>query len=250
MALETGTYISSLNSANPVGPSDPKSQGDDHIRLIKATLLATFPNITGVVTASHSELSILVGVTATATELNKLAGLTATTTELNKLAGLATTKADLGTIEGASGILDVDGTDGLTVTGRVTITAQPAFFASLSADDSSAGVIVFDNQITDAAGNYNPANGQFAAPVTGLYSVNCTLTPAATGGAVNAYIQVNSGTKYPVYSGAVTGDFACASRTVVLALTAGDVVDVTLVSGGAKGDTADGTWSTFSGHLI
>jgi hypothetical protein len=63
MPLEAATYISGLNSSNPVGVSDPKSQGDDHLRLIKATLLNTFPNITGAVNATQAELNRLVGVT-------------------------------------------------------------------------------------------------------------------------------------------------------------------------------------------
>ena len=37
MPLETGTKISDLNANWPLG-SDPKSQGDDHIRLIKTVL--------------------------------------------------------------------------------------------------------------------------------------------------------------------------------------------------------------------
>jgi len=56
MGLETGTYISDLNSANPLG-TDLKSAGDDHLRLIKSTILATFPNITGAVTSTHTELN-------------------------------------------------------------------------------------------------------------------------------------------------------------------------------------------------
>jgi hypothetical protein len=56
MGLETGTYISSLNSSNPT-TGDNKTEGDDHIRLIKATLLATFPNVTGAVTATHTQLN-------------------------------------------------------------------------------------------------------------------------------------------------------------------------------------------------
>jgi hypothetical protein len=63
MGLETGTYISSLNSSNPV-VGDAKTEGDDHIRLIKATLLATFPNITGAVTPTHTELNYVDGVTS------------------------------------------------------------------------------------------------------------------------------------------------------------------------------------------
>ena len=87
MALETGTYISDLVSTNPT-VSDNISQGDDHIRLLKATIKATFPNITGAVTSTQAELNKLTGVTASTAEINKLAGLTATTTELNYASGV------------------------------------------------------------------------------------------------------------------------------------------------------------------
>jgi len=56
MGLETATYISDLNSSNPLG-SDGKNAGDDHLRLIKSTLLATFPNVTGAVTLTHTQVN-------------------------------------------------------------------------------------------------------------------------------------------------------------------------------------------------
>lgn len=46
MPLETATYIHQLNPANPSG-SDKVKDGDDHLRLLKSTLKATFPGITG-----------------------------------------------------------------------------------------------------------------------------------------------------------------------------------------------------------
>lgn len=46
MALETATYVGELVSTNPPG-TDNKSQGDDHLRLIKATIQATFPGMAG-----------------------------------------------------------------------------------------------------------------------------------------------------------------------------------------------------------
>lgn len=74
MGLETGTYINSLNAANPLG-TDAKSAGDDHIRLLKATIKATFPNITGAVTPTQVELNHVAGVTsAIQSQLNALAG--------------------------------------------------------------------------------------------------------------------------------------------------------------------------------
>lgn len=63
MALETATYISGLNANNPVGATDKVSSLDDHARLIKSTLLNTFPGISGAMNASHSELNNLAGVT-------------------------------------------------------------------------------------------------------------------------------------------------------------------------------------------
>lgn len=58
MALESGTYIDSLDAANPA-TTDGLSQADDHMRLIKATIKATFPNLTGAVTLTQSEINAL-----------------------------------------------------------------------------------------------------------------------------------------------------------------------------------------------
>jgi hypothetical protein len=85
MGLESATLIHELDPSNPVGGSDPKSQGDDHIRMFKAAVQNTFPNVEGAVTASHAELNILDGVTATAAELNKMDGFTGSTTDLNNI---------------------------------------------------------------------------------------------------------------------------------------------------------------------
>ena len=60
MGLETAAngYISELNILNPTS-TDPRSQGDDHLRLIKRVLQTTFPNVAGVINASHAELNQL-----------------------------------------------------------------------------------------------------------------------------------------------------------------------------------------------
>lgn len=63
MGLESGTYIDSLVATNPL-LDDPVSQGDDHIRLLKSTILNSFPNIAGAMNASHTELNHVVGVTS------------------------------------------------------------------------------------------------------------------------------------------------------------------------------------------
>lgn len=85
MALESATYISDLVSTNPTS-SDNLSQGDDHIRLLKSTLKATFPNVSGAVTADHTELNKLDGLTASTAQLNYVTGVTsAIQTQLDNL---------------------------------------------------------------------------------------------------------------------------------------------------------------------
>lgn len=50
MALETVSFVGDLNPANPPG-TDPKSQGDDHLRGIKTGLKNSFPGMAGAIIA-------------------------------------------------------------------------------------------------------------------------------------------------------------------------------------------------------
>jgi len=58
MGLETGTYVADLVTTNPTS-GDLRSAGDDHLRLIKSVLKATFPGADGVMmTKTAGEISI------------------------------------------------------------------------------------------------------------------------------------------------------------------------------------------------
>ena len=106
MGLETGTYIDSLNSSNPTA-SDAVSEGDDHLRLIKSTVKATFPNISNAVTSTHTELNLLDGVTANTTELNYVDVATLGTAEASKAVTADANK-------------DITGIRNLTITGALS----------------------------------------------------------------------------------------------------------------------------------
>lgn len=100
MALETATYISDLNSSNPTS-TDPVSQGDDHLRLIKSALKTTFPNVTGAVTATHIELNYVDALTSAAvglTDAQTLTNKTLTSPNVNtpKITGTAETRVTMG----------------------------------------------------------------------------------------------------------------------------------------------------------
>lgn len=63
MSVESATYVNQLDPAHPTG-SEVKSEGDDHIRKIKYTITNSMPNVGGIITASHTELSYVTGVTS------------------------------------------------------------------------------------------------------------------------------------------------------------------------------------------
>ena len=106
MGLETGTYIDSLNTSNP-GATDSVAQGDDHIRLLKSTIKNSFPNITGAMTATHTELNLLDGCTANTTELNYVDVSTLVTVEASKAVTADANK-------------DITGARNLTITGTLS----------------------------------------------------------------------------------------------------------------------------------
>lgn len=62
MALESINWVSDLVITNPLA-ADFLTEGDDHIKGIKVALKNSFPSISGAVTATHTELSLLSGVT-------------------------------------------------------------------------------------------------------------------------------------------------------------------------------------------
>lgn len=63
MGLEAASFISQLDAANPLG-TDSKGQGDDHLRLIKAVLLATLPNFNAALTATPAEITAALAAVA------------------------------------------------------------------------------------------------------------------------------------------------------------------------------------------
>ena len=118
MALETGTYISQLNSNYPAA-ADDVSEGDDHLKLIKAVLKNQFIGLTGTttITASEAELNLVDGVTSTTAELNILDGVTSTAAELNILDGVTSTAAELNIMDGVtSTAAELNILDGVTST--------------------------------------------------------------------------------------------------------------------------------------
>ncbi|MBP9930248.1 MAG: hypothetical protein KBF63_13290 [Rhodoferax sp.] len=64
MTVETASYISQLDGTLPLA-GDKKSEGDNHLRLVKTVLQTQFPNFgTAAMNATTTELNYVVGVTS------------------------------------------------------------------------------------------------------------------------------------------------------------------------------------------
>lgn len=65
MTIETATYTPQLDATYPAS-GDAKSEGDNHIRLLKSTIKATWPNLTATaVTPTSADLNTLAGASTT-----------------------------------------------------------------------------------------------------------------------------------------------------------------------------------------
>ena len=76
MTVETGTYINSLNASFPP-ETDALSEIDEHLKIIKSTVKATFPNVDAAVTATPAELNTKTALVSDGTNVTFNTGITA-----------------------------------------------------------------------------------------------------------------------------------------------------------------------------
>lgn len=196
MGLEAATFISQLVAANPVGATDPKSQGDDHLRLIKSVLQASFPNISGAVTSTHTQLNYLTGAT----------GITGTGNTVRSDSPIFTTK-----------LLSPDGSAALPAytfnsdpdTGIYRAGANNLAFATGGAVrmDLTAVALTMDNGIAiyaDIGSSAVPSISFSADPDTGIYRDGANAVGIAANGArVGQFsgVGLDMGTVLKIFSG-------------------------------------------------
>lgn len=161
MTVESATYLGQLDSTLPAGV-DAKSEGDQHIRLIKAVLKSTFPLVTNAVGASNGELSYCAGVSSNIqTQLNSKAAAGAPT-----LQTLAAISATLG-----PSMTDVD----------FRVAKDPFNRVQLSGSGYHSGAVTIATIMTLPAG-YRPATTRrFVCAQSGTYDKYFQVTVDASG---------------------------------------------------------------------
>ena len=201
MALESSTYINGLVVTNPTG-SDNISDGDNHIRLLKSTIKATFPNVTGAVTKSHTQLNTTVATVEAATNANTASTIVKRNgsgdfnagTITAALSGNATTATTLQTSRTIALAGDVTGSVSFNGSQNVSITATVA-------DDShnhvTSNIDGFTEAVQDVAGGMfsgNTETGVSAAYQDGDGTVDLVLSTEYVQDIVGAMFTGNTET--------------------------------------------------------
>ena len=226
MALETAVYINELNSANPQS-TDSVAQADDHIRLTKAAIKNTFPNVTGAVTVTQAQINDVVNKapiaspTFTGTPAAPTASAGTSTTQLATTAFVAAALQALYPI-GSIYTNAANGTNPATLLGFGTWSAFAAGRVMVGFNGSDP---LFDTA-EETGGSKD------AVAVSHTHTATSTVTDPGHVHAVPAGSSTGAGTRYIIGTN-TTG----AVNTV--SATTGVTVSTTVDSAGSSGTNAN-----------
>jgi len=241
MGLETATYISQLTATNPTA-SDPVSQGDDHLRLVKSVLQSQFTTLGAA------------AVTTTAAELNLLDGKTT-------LAPEGTAVLSTGESGGNKFLReDGDGTSSWQTTGDTTYTAGDGLDLTGTAFStdllSNGGLEIQSTELSVAQGISQYDVAQFAAGVVDDDFLRISSTSVEGRSAAEVLSDISA---LPLAGGTMTGTIACADEAVTrpffldiaetvnaIGATGGGTQDIDITAGNVVSATVDTSANTFT----
>lgn len=221
MGLETATYVGGLVATNPTA-ADPKSQGDDHLRLIKTTLLNTFAGFPGMIVVTGTEAQ---GATANDYTLTLSPAPAAYTSPM--LASFKATHANTGaaTLQigalGTKPLIAVDGTalksGDIENGGLVAVFYDGTSFFMISGNDRANR----NGDTYSGTHDFSAASGVTLPAATSVGNVSATELSYLDGvtSAVQTQLDARSEKAGETYSG--THDFSGATAVTVPTPTAG-----------------------------
>ena len=184
MSLESATYIDGLVASNPPG-DDPRSQGDDHLRLVKSVLKNTFPNASGAINLKPAANTLTLGVGAEdALQIDATAKTVKALSPYSIGSNGPAFRANIGTVRNPT----------------------PGVYQALQG---------WTEQL-DSTGAFNPTTGVFQPAVAGYYQVTLSLLYVNTNAVHNSGIAtVYKNGAEDIWSLAALSDYASARNTAV-----------------------------------
>jgi hypothetical protein len=161
MTVESASFIDDLVATNPT-TTDFLYEGDDHIRLIKAVLLASFPNVGAAVTLTHTQIN-----SALQTSTSGQWSLMNSTT-----------------VSGTPSVVDfVNGTGGVVISAL-----YDQYLLDFTNIKTTSGTALLRLQISENAGVTFPANATGCAWESGTVTSGAVTYTTGNG---QAYVQVS-----------------------------------------------------------
>ena len=155
MTVESAPYVADLVSTNP-SSTDFIYEGDDHLRLIKAAVKASFPNVSGAVTLTHTAIN---------------SALLPTTS------GQWTMMRNV-TVSGTPSAIDfVNGSNGVVIS-----SSYDAYMIEVTNLKSTSGAVTARLQISENAGSTFPANATGCAWQSDTISGTSSLSSGSASG--------------------------------------------------------------------
>lgn len=254
MALESGTYINSLNASNPAS-TDGLGQADDHLRLIKSTIKATFPNLDGAVTASVADLNSTSSIPSALTDLgisDGSSGQFLTTDGSGNFSfasvtqgssGIALTDLSIGAENAASGngAISYNNSTGVfqytppTATGIGALTAHPSTSPQAASSSDNTGQTFIQDISVDSFGH-----------ITAIGTATASATVPTTAAAVGTYSFGRPPNRNTTYAaGATATDF----HSVQMKGPSGIPRYTSSGFENANSSLQSGTWRSMSGSI-
>lgn len=272
MALESATNISDLVTTNPTA-GDPKSQGDDHLRLLKTVLKNSVPDFTYESTLASASTCDIGGVPSSFVQITGTTGITSFGTNYKgpkfiRFAGALTLThnastlilpggASITTAAGDTCIVVPKATSG-TSDGWVVVSYDhapaPAFSVHQSAGQSltsgSITKIQFQTKDFDTNGFFdNATNYRFQPTVAGYYQLEGTVGVPTGLAVVSIYkngAEFKRGQQYSTTALGIGGNVSA----LVLLNGSTDYVEIWgLQLSGSPQTTNTGALTHFSGFL-
>lgn len=191
MTVESASYVKGLNAALPAA-LDPKSEGDNHIRLLKTILQATFPNLNGAAfrvaaksanyTVTLDDNLLVLDCTATLTISLPVAASAGNGFAVTVLANGAEITIDPNGAELVNGLTTLQIASGDAVTIYCTGTAWKATNVAAGAKGASGDKVFWENDQTVTADYTITAgkNAMTAGPITIASGVTITVPAGST----------------------------------------------------------------------